>query len=512
MSMSFGKPTKRFIAIISCCLAALIVTAVICVYLLLPRQWQGMVNTSATVSLPNYYKNGIVFQREQPIYIKGSTAPDTQLTVIIGDDEHSSSVTTIADKNGLFAAYLDALPAQLSPYTLSISSGDTVLMTIDKTYVGDVFLAAGQSNMEVNFHDYYSTDVDIQGNINGVFHLKDLPELINDAHVHFLITDNTMSKSIGSGIPLRTYCSSQWLKATPANSKYLGYLPQAFAATLRSMHPHVPIGIIQTAWGGSGITEHIAGGHIYKTHIKPLQGFNLGGIIWYQGEKDAMAQSSVDNYTGNFLTLIRQYRKLFGNDKLPFLYVQLARYSGAPYTSEIQIAQLQTLKGLGADSNVAMTVALDTDKGTSKVIHPLGKDILGNRLAQQWVAMHNGAIPPSGPIANRAIRQSNGSIAITFQKNTNIGLHAMKPTYSVDATPSAYATSTSQKLTGFEILRENGAYSKVQATISGKTVILHTQKKDKIVSIRYAWTDSDVSVLLYNNEQLPASPFILTVE
>ena len=79
-------------------------------------------------------------------------------------------------------------------------------------------------------------------------------------------------------------------------------------------------------------------------------------------------------------TLINQYRNVFGRKDLPFLYVQLARWPNYQYTQNVREAQRTTLgnTNLHDSSNVAMTVSLDTDKGTSALIHPLGKDILGH--------------------------------------------------------------------------------------------------------------------------------------
>lgn len=78
----------------------------------------------------------------------------------------------------------------------------------------------------------------------------------------------------------------------------------------------------------------------------------------------------------NFAVLINQYRAVFGEDDLPFLCVQLARYSsGNLYAPIVRQAQLDVLDSAAVNTteHLAMTVSIDTDKGTSKVIHPLGK-------------------------------------------------------------------------------------------------------------------------------------------
>ncbi len=183
-----------------------------------------------------------------------------------------------------------------------------------------------------------------------------------------------------------------WLTADSTNSLHLSYLTQQFAMQLRAKHPNVPIGIIQTAWGGTPIRRHVQGGDIYANHIAPLKEFHVAGVLWYQGCDDAINYGTALEYESQMTTLINQYRTVFGRKDLPFLYVQLARWTNYQYTQNVREAQRTTLgnTNLHDSSNVAMTVSLDTDKGTSALIHPLGKDILGARMAAQYLAMEDG--------------------------------------------------------------------------------------------------------------------------
>ena len=101
---------------------------------------------------------------------------------------------------------------------------------------------------------------------------------------------------------------------------------QQFALQLRAKHPNVPVGIIQTAWGGTPIRRHIRGGDIYANHTAPLKDFHVAGVLWYQGCDDAMNFSTATEYESQMTALINQYRSVFGRKDLPFLYVQLARW------------------------------------------------------------------------------------------------------------------------------------------------------------------------------------------
>lgn len=510
-SKTFRRPSKRmFMAFVSL-FALLTVAAIFLATALAPQQGEGQINPDANVELPNYYMNGMVLQRNKPINITGVTDANTRLTITLGDSEKKSTVTTTADSSGKFCATLEAPAARLESYQLTITSGNAELFSVDEVYVGDVFLAAGQSNMEANYYDFYSTETLIRGNVQNVFDTDELPELINDTNIHFIVTNNTYSHRSVQGIPLRQYCEERWLSASRDNAKYLGYLPQLFAKELRTLHSNIPIGIIQTAWGGTGIAEHTQGGHIFETHIKPLTHYNLGGILWYQGEKDAMSAASTDTYTGNFLALIREYRELFDDAELPFLYVQLARYDDNPYTAEIRQAQLQAMTALGTEANVAMTVSIDTDKGTSELIHPLGKDILAHRMVEQWENIQDNEPVRLSPLPDRAIADDSGTITITFVEDTATGLHAARPIYNTTATSNNNTRTTSAELTGFEVSDSTGEYTSAKATIQGDSIVITSSLKN-ISSVRYNWDDiPDNAVSLYNSYNLPTSPFILPV-
>lgn len=406
-------------------------------------------------------------------------------------------------------------------------------------YVGDVFIAAGQSNMELNYSQYYEGSGNSYNFGGGLITTDDLPKQLSNNNVHFVASANS---SKGTDFPLRDVNeqAGTWLEATADNSQHFSYLAQQFVMQLRAAHPNVPIGIIQTAWGGTPIRRHVQGGDIYTNHIAPLEGFHVAGVLWYQGCNDSTNEATALAYESQMTLLINQYREVFDQDDLPFLYVQLARWPGYQYTQNVRFAQLNTLSnaGLRNASNVAMTVSLDTDKGTSTLIHPLGKDILGARMAAQYLAMSEGKTIPNGPLIAHAKHASDGTIVLSFRNGTATGLQAEKPNYSKtasatvpdydanpDATPlngiSNVATPTSTPLQRYEIADDSGkwvsATATATATIKGDQIVLSaadgSSNCNAVAQVRYWWSGNPViSSLLYNDLGLPASPFIAVVE
>lgn len=503
--------------------------------------------TRITVKLPSYYLENMVFQRGKTLVVKGTATTSqrgkvvdpTQLITTISQGKKSASAQAKISKNGDFTCTLPKQKASLKPYSLTILYNETTLLTLKNVYVGDVFIAAGQSNMELNYSQYYEGSGNSYNFGGGLITTDDLPKQLSDNNVHFVAS---AISSKGTDFPLRDVNeqAGTWLEATADNSQHFSYLAQQFAMQLRAAHPNVPIGIIQTAWGGTPIRRHVQGGDIYANHIAPLEGFHVAGVLWYQGCNDSTNEATALAYESQMTLLINQYREVFDQDDLPFLYVQLARWPGYQYTQNVRFAQLSTLNNVGLHnaSNVAMTVSLDTDKGTSTLIHPLGKDILGARMAAQYLAMSEGKTIPNGPLIAHAKHASDGTIVLSFQNGTATGLQAEKPNYSKtasatvpdydanpDATPlngiSNVATPTSTPLQGFEIADDSGkwvsATATATATIKGDQIVLSaadgSSNCNAVTQVRYWWSGNPViSSLLYNDLGLPASPFIAVVE
>ncbi len=505
-------------------------------------------HTAATVDvqLPSYYMDNMVFQRDQPIVVKGNVSSTesnpidvSKLSATLTQGNTSESVKAKVAKNGSFTCTLSAQKASLNPYSLQVQYAGKTVLNLAKVYVGDVFVAAGQSNMELNYVQYYENATYNFG--NGLITTGDLPKPLVDDNVKFVIANHDVEDT---DFPLSAVNQSAdaWLTADSTNSLHLSYLAQQFAMQLRAKHPNVPIGIIQTAWGGTPIRRHVQGGDIYANHIAPLKGFHVAGVLWYQGCDDANNYGTALQYESQMTTLINQYRNVFGRKDLPFLYVQLARWPNYQYTQNVREAQRTTLgnANLQDRSNVAMTVSLDTDKGTSALIHPLGKDILGARMAAQYLAMENGTknavSVPNGPLIERARHTVDGKIALSFQIGTASGLKAMQPNYTKSASASAPDYTKNSKVTpldgisnivipttaalqGFEVANSSGQWVPANAIIRGNQVVLSAangtplDNLSGITQVRYLFSGNPkCASMLYNSLNLPASPFITIVE
>ncbi len=98
-------------------------------------------SASAEVRLPALVGSHMVLQRDQPARVWGWAAPGETVRVTLG----AASGQTITTPDGRWSVELTAQPAG-GPFTMTIAGRNTV--TLEDVWLGEVWLASGQSNME----------------------------------------------------------------------------------------------------------------------------------------------------------------------------------------------------------------------------------------------------------------------------------------------------------------------------------------------------------------------------
>jgi sialate O-acetylesterase len=223
---------------------------------------------------------------------------------------------------------------------------------------------------------------------------------------------------------------------------------------------------------------------LYNAMIAPLVPFAIKGAIWYQGESNA---PRAYEYRTLFPAMIEDWRHQWKQGDFPFLLVQLAPYfdgnsDGVRY-AELRDAQLYSTTKL---KNVAMAVI--TDVGDEKDIHPKQKEPVGGRLAIAARALAYGEkIEYSGPTYKSKSIDGN-KVILTFD-HVGGGLLAK-----------------GEKPLGFAIAGEDGKFVPAEAVIQGDQVIVSSPMVEKPANVRYGWKNF-MTVNLWNKAGLPASPF-----
>ena len=231
---------------------------------------------------------------------------------------------------------------------------------------------------------------------------------------------------------------------------------------------------------------------LYNTMVAPVINYRIKGVLWYQGETNT---SRPQEYMKLLPALISDWRNKWQQGYIPFLYVQLPNFMEVRYLpSESQWAELRfsQLKSLSVP-NTAMAVTIDA--GEWNDIHPLGKKIVGERLAlaARKLAYGNDKIVCSGPVF-KSLSKDGNSLIIEF-----------------DNTGSGLMVKGGGDLYYFALAGADRKFVWAEASIQNNSVVVRSDEIKDPVYVRYAWADNPEGANLYNIEGLPASPFEASV-
>ncbi len=475
----------------------------------------------AEVSLPAVLGEHMVMQRDLPVHLWGRATPGETVTAAFRGESRS----VVADDLGRWSLYLRPSPAG-GPFVLDVRASN--VLTLRDVWVGDVWLASGQSNMELPLERAEGAQGEIARARQG--------------EIRFLRATRRTS-----AFPLDDLATEGWVVLSPESAPQVSAVAFFFASHIREHH-QVPLGLIDASWGGTPLAaftplETIASeaslmpallhwarmagresttrlelekerreyeaaaararsegqsapappwhaqfdswspAGIYNAMIAPLTPFPIKGAIWYQGESDATPERA-PVYARLFQALIGGWRRAFGVGDFPFLFVQLANWTAGEGNAwpELREAQAQAL----ALGNSAMAVAVDI--GDPADIHPRNKRTVGTRLGLAARALAYGeALEYSGPRL-RLVTPEGASLRVWLD-------HA-----------EGLATRGGGAVEGFEVAGADGKYVPAEARIEGATVVVSSAAVSAPWSVRYGWADNP-RVSLYNAAGLPAAPF-----
>lgn len=190
-----------------------------------------MLTEQIPLTLSTQFRNHAVLQRERPLSIRGCTAPYRIVHGTIG----TSTAAARSDESGRFTLRFPPQPGSTLPQTLTVKemrSGKTV--TAENLLFGEVWLAGGQSNMELP--------------------LRELPERLAEAQAQLKSTPKIRMLNVGKCAETggRDEITGSWSIPTPetiGNWSAVGFF---FAAKL-SAELNVPVGIISSNWGATNL-------------------------------------------------------------------------------------------------------------------------------------------------------------------------------------------------------------------------------------------------------------------
>jgi sialate O-acetylesterase len=485
---------------------------------------------SAELRLPKLWSDHAVIQRDRPIHVWGWGDVGERVTATLrggnGSDETASATT---DSLGHWNLYLPSRPAGGGGYTLTVAGTNTI--TVSDLLMGDVWLASGQSNMELPLNGFPGSAV-----------VKNAAEEIkaaNHPEIRLLHEPKRFSE-----FPLQDQ-DATWQICTPETVASFSSVAYFFARDIQR-DQKVPVGVVEADWGGTpaeawtsldaigndatlmpvfavraaemdkqadveaikaryaredaaaraqGRTpeqhpwqppvEPWQAASLYNGMIAPVTPLAIRGVIWYQGEANTgLARAPL--YHRLFSAMITDWRQQFAQGDFPFLFAQISSYTSSPEEDwgMVRDAQRRTLSLL----NTGMAVTIDV--GDPNNVHPADKQTVGHRLAlAARVPTYSEDVRHSGPLFRQA----------------TMGADGMRVYFSGADGKLAARGGT---LEGFELAGEDRRFVPAVAKIDpdGATVTVTSSQIAAPRYVRYAWPNAPDATLM-DSAGLPASTF-----
>ena len=296
----------------------------------------SVIDKTKDFSINGTFNSHMVLQRNANTPIFGLGSDGDIVTVSFGGQTKQGIV-----ENGKWQIALDPMTANAEAQPLVIkSSAEGNSVTYDDILVGDVWLASGQSNMFLRIGDLdpYAYEYDPYGDPGIIEMYYIVEQYYTEFHEK---ADNCLVRSCWqwpghenvksehtSETPYDDILSRmEWVACDNSNPDLLD-LQSAYAVSFAlniQKEIGIPVGVVCSAQGGttikewlpiddsetSGISYYMDGknykGNYYNTMIAPMMPFAFKGIIWWQGESDALKYSYPEFSTFSLLPLSDRY-------------------------------------------------------------------------------------------------------------------------------------------------------------------------------------------------------------
>jgi len=484
-------------------------------------------SSEAFVKIPDILSDSMVLQQHARVPVWGTALPGEAITVSFSKQVHE----TKADVNGDWKIYLDPMDANATGQMMIIKGINSI--HLKSVFIGEVWLCAGQSNMQLVLPMTSKGD--------SVIASANYPML----HLFNVSRDNAFGHTRG---PLGT-----WQACTPASVKEFSAAAYYFGLALQK-ELNVPVGIINSSFGGSqaeawtpveylhtkdlqpcidrdtmwaaqragvqtayerqiaewkeyaekekaagrkpkdapgqpeALRDYRPAASIYNCMIKPLMPYKIAGCFWYQGESN---EDRAEQYGILLPVMIKSWRDKW-DEKFPFGIVQLPNYRDAKPQpadeawSHLRDAQRRTAYSAG-DAGLIVTI----DAGEAHNIHPHNKQIVGERMCR-WAlaAVYGKNILPSGPVFTHAAT-SNGKMILDF-----------------DIVGKGLKTTDGAALHDFALAGADRQWHWAEAEIINKNQVrVWSKDVKKPIAVRYAFNNNPSDPNLTNDTGIPAGPF-----
>lgn len=498
---------------------------------------------AAALRLADPFGDDMVLQRDMPVPVWGLAAPGDRVEVAFAGQTR----TATADAQGRWKVELAPLAASSENRTLTILDGGR-RAEVRNVLVGEVWICSGQSNMEMGVMKAANAKAEIAA--------ADFPA------IRLRVTSKTTAP-----FPVTRLQAGPWRACSPASlmqGTWGGFSATAYYFG-REVHRElkVPVGLIQSAWGGTYIEpwitpEGFRGNPQLKaqsqwldkadadyraaakaclehlpawekaaraaladgSRVPPLAG--LAPPIQNERQPTALYNAMIAPWTGFPVRGAIWYQgesNHMAHDKAIYAEKMAALADGwrkawgrseaqfpfyftqiAPYHYGSALGEFWEAQEAAAQKIPNAGLAHTQDLGNAGNIHPLDKQDVGRRLARLALARTYGVRTQGGA----AITDDSGPECRSLEAKGD------RLVVKFANAKSGLVSRDGKPLTHFEIAGKDGVFAPAEAQISGDCVILSSAKVAAPTAVRFAESDT-ANPNLINGDKLPAAAFRASV-
>lgn len=494
------------------------------------------------LTLAPVFSNHMVLQRNKKVAVWGECDGDTVSISINGIEVTASA----EDKK--FQAFLPPMEAG-GPYTLTVKDGQGEKQYTD-VMVGEVWLAGGQSNMELELQNSFEGEKELERADQEKVRYYYVPKKawVSDelreeeknstwecagkeqsgkwsAVAYYFAKEISRKLGVTVGIIGCNWggtSASCWMSrekmeenkkissyveeydAVIANQNFEEYVKEreeyiAYQTEFEKNVSHYYETCSNPTWdeaislfgenkypGPMGPYSEFRPSGLYESMIQRVCPYTLNGFIYYQGEED---DHKPNTYYELLSALISQWREDWDDDTLPFMLVQLPVFQNV---GEMDFKNWPLVREaqMRVYQNVKNTgIAVILENGEYGNIHPTRKEVVGKRLALQ-------ALYHIYHMAEK--KEAFGPLYKDYYVDKN------RLILSFDNCEDGFICTG--EVTGFEIAGKDKEYVTADFKIEGNQIILSAEGVSEPEYARYCWTNYQ-EITLFGTNGIPLAPF-----
>jgi sialate O-acetylesterase len=480
----------------------------------------------AAVKMPSIFSDHMVLQRDQAVPIWGSAEPGEEVMVEFGNQKK----TTRADAAGKWRLNLDPMPANAAPKILKAGA-----VAIQDVLVGEVWLASGQSNMEWEMQMKPDSKADIANATHPSLRIMEIPKTV--------------------ALTPQADVAASWARSTPDTVATFSAVGFYFGLKLHA-ELNVPVGIIQSAWGGTriepwtseagfdavpelkdfaaGVRSKLPGSEAYRItqekHLAAIEAWSTAArLALEQKQSVPVLPSQPETLTAGAGTATALYNAMI-HSLVPFAIRGAIWYQGESNHDEGFVYTDKTRALLASWRSVFERPDLpfyfvqiapfqygDEDMEILPQFWQAQRECLNIPNTGMAVISDIGEVPDIHPANKKEVarRLSLWALAKTYGRSEIDPNGPLYASHAVDGASirvrfdhaaSGLAARDSQPLSHFEIAGRDGLFHPAEARIEGDSVLVASPKVPMPRRVRFAWSKLAIPNLM-DKDGLPATAF-----